>query len=68
MMACLSGAAIIRNLIIPDLDDVNSSTEPPPNLVLSHEPQSPYYAAVWTMSNWVQLAVNGITATVYQQS
>ncbi|MEB2299617.1 DUF1963 domain-containing protein [Lysinibacillus xylanilyticus] len=35
---------------LPDIDDVNSSTETPPNLVLSHKPQSPYYAAVWTMS------------------
>ncbi|MEO4053247.1 DUF1963 domain-containing protein [Solibacillus sp. CAU 1738] len=35
---------------LPDMDDVNSSTETPPSFVLSHEPQSPYYAAVWTMS------------------
>ncbi|QTD41521.1 DUF1963 domain-containing protein [Sporosarcina sp. Te-1] len=34
---------------LPDMDDVNSSTEPLPNLVLSREPQSLYYAAVWTM-------------------
>lgn len=34
----------------PDIEDVNSSTEAPPSLVLSYEPQSPYYAAVWTMS------------------
>ncbi|SKB01357.1 hypothetical protein SAMN04244570_2698 [Sporosarcina newyorkensis] len=35
---------------LPDIDDVNSSNEHPPSLVLSHEPQSPYYAAVWAMS------------------
>lgn len=35
---------------LPDIDDVNNSTEIPLSLVLSHEPQSPYYAAVWTMS------------------
>ncbi|WP_225223741.1 DUF1963 domain-containing protein [Solibacillus merdavium] len=35
---------------LSDMDDVNSSIETSPNLVLSQEPQSPYYAAVWTMS------------------
>lgn len=35
---------------LPDINDLNSSTEIPPSLVLSHEPQSPYYAADWTMS------------------
>ena len=35
---------------ILDIEDVNSSTETTPCLILSHEPQSPYYAAVWTMS------------------
>lgn len=34
---------------LPDLDDVNS-TETPASLVLSSEPQSPFYAAVWTLS------------------
>lgn len=34
---------------LPDIEDVNSSTENPPRLVLTHEPQSLYYAAVWTM-------------------
>ncbi|UED79169.1 DUF1963 domain-containing protein [Lysinibacillus sp. CD3-6] len=35
---------------LPDVDDVNSSTETPHNLMLAQNPQSPYYAAVWTMS------------------
>lgn len=32
------------------MDDVNSNTATPPILVLAHEPQSPFFAAVWTMS------------------
>lgn len=35
---------------LPDIDDVNSSIEIIPRLALAHEPQSPYYAALWTMS------------------
>ncbi len=35
---------------LPDFEDVNSSTEPPPCLNLAYVPQFPYYAAVWTMS------------------
>ncbi|MFJ7405023.1 MULTISPECIES: DUF1963 domain-containing protein [unclassified Lysinibacillus] len=35
---------------LPDIDDLSSEAETVPSLVLSHEPQSPYYAAVWTMS------------------
>lgn len=35
---------------LPDMDDVNGGTETSLSLVLSKEPQSPYYAAVWTMS------------------
>ncbi|MEG0383146.1 MAG: DUF1963 domain-containing protein [Solibacillus sp.] len=34
----------------PNIDDVNSESDLSPHLVLSHEPQSPYFAAVWTMS------------------
>lgn len=35
---------------LPDFDDVNSNTESLVPLSLSSEPQSPYYASVWTMS------------------
>lgn len=35
---------------LPDIDNLISEAETTPSLVLSYEPQSPYYAAVWTMS------------------
>lgn len=35
---------------LPDMDDVNGGIETSLSLVLSQEPQSPNYAAVWTMS------------------
>ncbi|GKV54475.1 DUF1963 domain-containing protein [Sporosarcina sp. NCCP-2222] len=35
---------------LPDMDDIDSTIELSPRLVLSKEPQSQYYAAEWTMS------------------
>ena len=39
-----------KPVYLPDTDDVNSITETSPHLVLSKEAQSPYFAAVWAIS------------------
>ncbi|WP_342533816.1 hypothetical protein MKY08_15750 [Lysinibacillus sp. FSL M8-0337] len=35
---------------LPEIEELNSSIEIIPRLALAHEPQSPYYAALCTMS------------------